>query len=519
MTVYEQHKPIRNKIKKYKVASLVFSAIYTLQNVIDRLEIQKWGGYLPWDIFVLVRWAYQYGNPAARRDVRKDEFNDLLKSIANLNDSLEFEGAAPATERRLDRFFKRMLFTQIPFQKKDRELVASFARQLILFQDLGEAEGLNIKFQKLTNTSIKQFLHLYFICWAACLNPAPGMIIRIRRDFFRGAFSDETLNSFFRLTSKAMNEARAYIFDYINNTNIQERRDIGFQLFEHTPFERYPFLHHEDALVPYSIKLTMLSIMNNIYDIFKADDPEFSNKSFGRIFEKYVRANLSFIGCNFLSETEIKEKLPAGTKIADFMVLESDAAIMVETKSTELHPVARIRQDTSDLMFNPETNMVLRSVIQILDTADKARKQGLIAANQELFGLIVTYRDYLTGDPKMFWDDVLSSYVEPELKKRGITERIPPENIFFVSIDDFDYLLAGSYENKSAISAALRVAATNNRDRATARVVLGQHLLSLWRREIRLPILQDSFENFTAELQDIYRPFEQAALQNVTSRI
>jgi hypothetical protein len=518
MTAYERHKPIRSKIKKYTVASLIFSSIYTLQDVIDRLEMPRWGGYLPWNIFILVRWTYQYGSPTARRDISRGEFNDLLNSIAALNNSLEFEGDAPATERRFDRFFKRMLFVQLPFQKKDRELAASFARQLILFQDLGEAEGLNVKFQRLTNISIKQFLHLYFICWAACLNPASGMMTRIKRDYFKGAFSPETLDSFFRLTSKTMDEARTFIFDYVNNTNIQERKDIGFQLFEHTPFERYPFLNHEDTLVPYSIKLTMLGIMNNLYDIFKADDPTFSNRSFGRIFEKYVRANLSSISCTFLAESEIKERLPAGTKIADFIILESDAAIMVETKSTELHPVARIRQDTSDLMFNPETNMVLRSVIQIMDTADKARKQGVIATNQELFGLIVTYRDYLTGDPRLFWDEVLSSYAEPELERRGITERIPPENIFFISIDDFDYLLAGSYEDRSAISTAIRAAVANNRNRATARVVLGQHLLSLWRRDIRLPVLQNSFERFTSELEDIYRPLEQASLQNVTSR-
>ncbi len=114
-----------------------------------------------------------------------------------------------------------------------------------------------------------------------------------------------------------------------------------------------------------------------------------------------------------------------------------------------------------------------------------------------IYGMVVTYRNYLIGDGKVFWDNIIGDIVKEKISKLGITNLILPENLFFVSIDEFDYLIAGAKEKNLSISMILSTVARRNRVDSTRCLMLKQHLQSMWEHYYPPKYVQDKVhQNF-----------------------
>lgn len=472
--VFTRHKPIRNKIKTYDPISVIGMGIDILHSKIDTARNPtEWNNYLPWHILILLRWVYQYSEPGCNlKVITQNEFNALYNSIYDLNDRVVLEGQA--RERVLDTALRRMMFYQLPFQVRNYEIFSSFGRQLVMFKDMGDQYGLDTTFQGITGLNLTDYFDLYLCSWEACDG---GDALKLSVAYFRNQFSEDTIRAFFATTALTLDQAKGYIH---NHTAAKEiRKWIDYQLNEHTPLERYPFFANNDRFIPYSRKLMDNSFMYNAYDIFKENNPNFSRDTFGKIFEDYVGKGVRYACPNFLRENQIRKSLPANSKTADFLIQENQATILIDAKSTELHPIARVMQDKASIIRNLE-DTIIHGVIQIIVTAHHLRKAGVIDGTNAIYGIVVTFKDYLIGDGKKFWEEIIKDHVEQKLTQLNIANTIQPEHLFFLSIEEFDYLMAGVKERNLSVSEVLASAAENNNSPQTSTLMLKQHLDKIW---------------------------------------
>ena len=77
---YKKHLPVRNKIRRYSPATILEIATYVLRTKADEGLGNK-PTYLPWIIMLIIRWIYQYGDIASRREITEAEFNGLNNDV------------------------------------------------------------------------------------------------------------------------------------------------------------------------------------------------------------------------------------------------------------------------------------------------------------------------------------------------------------------------------------------------------------------------------------------------------
>ncbi|PZP83507.1 MAG: hypothetical protein DI582_10885 [Azospirillum brasilense] len=445
---------------------------------------------------LIIRWTYQYGDTAARREITEPEFNQIYNEIYSLGDGIRFEGQD--TSNVFESFFRRTLFHQLPFQLSINDVGTGLSRQMVMFCELGQPYGIEQEFERITGLTASIFLELYFACWA-CLKAGNPIWLDLGK--YAQLYPNNEVARFYELLAKDFANAQAFIRDYTANPNKVERKNIQYQINEHTPLERYPLYKTNGRYMPYSIMLFNNAMLNNMCDIFKADNPNFSSTSFGKIFESYVGKGVALACSDFIAEDELKKLVPKNSKVADFLVREDNAAIIIEAKSTEQHEVARIYQTKEALLFNIKSNPIFKSLLQVITTAHHLKAAGHLKPENRVFALIPTYKDYLIGPPRNFWDNIIGEEMTRKLQELGLTNHISPEDIFYVSIADFDYLMAGAAETGVSIGTLLAQIVERNRSPETMGIMLNQHLKTIWRLYYRPPYLDASLDKCAKSIE------------------
>jgi hypothetical protein len=209
-------------------------------------------------------------------------------------------------------------------------------------------------------------------------------------------------------------------------------------------------------------------------------------------------------GESFLREKEIKKLLPKGTKVPDFMLNENGSTIMFDAKSTELHPIPRVIQTKESLIKNLE-DTVLHGLIQIYTSVHHLIELGKLNDTDKIFGVIVTYREYLLGDGKRLWEDYIGEHVQEKLNSENIKSYINPKRLFIISIDDFDWLVSGAKERKESVSSILETISERNEKAETRCLILKQHLEKMWKLHYSPQYVKDRRNSSIDKLQYSYK--------------
>lgn len=503
MEAYTLHKPIRNKLAKYDPLSIISFAINKLHTVTDNNgDPSKWGGYLPWNLLLLIRWSFQYGFPCLGLPAAPESTCiDLLEAIGDLHRDIVLDGQE-RDDQAVPAFFRRIIGAQLPFQFRERELSSALGRQLILFCDLGRKYDFDQRFAKIAGISISDFLKVYFCCWAG-INA--GDEKRLTYHWFNGKITDDVLVKFFSCLSKDVGGAKSFLLAHTNSQTILERKKIDFQLHETTPLERFPFLNISESFVPYSKKLFLNSFSSNVYEILREDSPQEFGNDFGNIFQEYVKNAVSEIEPNLLAEEDIKSITSSCGSVADFLIEGKNASVLIEVKSTKLHPVARVYHTKSSILFNFDENPLVKAIKQILKTAHDIKNANRIQNNTPIYGLVLTYGDYYIGYGKQFWDSTIGCHIRSWAEKDGISLAVEPERLIFISVDDFDCLMGGLKEHNIKIEDVLEYVVRNDAKPDTRCILFRQHLQNLWKCYHRPNYLKNRMDAFFEEIDPLFR--------------
>ncbi|MBS2026455.1 MAG: hypothetical protein JST54_01005 [Deltaproteobacteria bacterium] len=442
--------PIHRQIAEYDARSLVLLAIEKLQAIrsMDPDQIRKW---LPWNLLLIIKWAHRFSRLGEGKEAGDEDLIGLMNTVYALTD----EARGPGDFGSIDLFLKNMAVQQFWVQTKSIS-GSDWSRQISLLRNLSQSSLIAKEFQRLTSISLDCFFELSLALTARFM-AQPGS--RIDAEYFApfaSVHSAEAVDKYLELISIDFKTARPY-FEEADRRVI----DLDAKLWEQSALRRKPLLRLEEGreYACYSPNVLYAGLAGIPCEVLKAGSPEFAT-AFGEPFEDYVGICLKHVLENFLTERDLKVLFPAqGKKIVDYAVPYPAATVLFECKAVELSPHASVSPDPTVVRNHLRTS-VIKAINQGLSVANDlsaSPPQGF-AGSAKYWLIVVTLKDLFLG--RSFLTDEIHPEVIDYARKSGIDASVlPPDRVYFLSLEDLELLVAVSKFRRIPISEILDAAA------------------------------------------------------------
>lgn len=489
------YKKIRNKFRKYNSLEVVNSCINHLKkdqtNEVEELRKS------PWLTVLLIKWVIaddDFNTNGANREFTLNKLYEILNLILNMRHRM------PSQFENLDLFMCSIANQQFMYQ---RELSLSHIYRQKVFFDLPENHYINQEFESIINIRISDFLNLSLVVWTKFIENEQEIKLSYFANF-EDHYTIDVIQSF--LDSISIN-----LMDLRNELRTVENINIGksCEFFEQTPFLKYPLIKDNDNYICVYPNILYRSIEYFIYDkMRKHNADKFMDMSnFGGIFEKYIEKMLNYAKTNFINEDNIKSSIGHNNKLIDFIVMECDANVFIEAKAVEMPYSGKIAHK-SQVIIHKTKDSIIKAIEQansVLNQINSSNNDKFIAQKQNYL-LVVTFKNLLLGNGKRFYNDVAKEKLDTIYSKYKDKQTINMEDIYFISIDEFDILTELVKKKFISYSGAIEKAKINDSKLETSKLVFRQHLQNLG-YTLKIPdILIEEKNNMLYELKAILSP-------------
>ncbi|SFP80455.1 hypothetical protein [Parafilimonas terrae] len=428
---------IKGRIQKHRLSSIIHNTLELL-NAVQRHDNKS---YPVWNLLTLIKWAYIHTTDSIlRTPIKEHEYQQLLELIRTFEG--KYAGISFESKSKVRQSFKIIANQQFPLQDKFHNSILS--RQIVLYMQLQSSTtfNLNDEFKRLAGINLKSFLeYSYFTFFFFNFeNVRPDMryegdLFESYFTLFRSKWEDEELHKYLDLlTLKERDDFK----------NLQKLNNEVLQLYETNFFTLKPFiLFRNQYRIPHK-RIFIQTIKHFIYNYLK-ENSTFFPEEFGKRLEKYVELGLVENKIPFQNETILKTKYQL-RKVSDFLV-EPD--VLIEVKAIELHPRSGVLR-TKDILVNDLGNTIIKAYTQLLETACK------INPNNEFYGIIITYKEMYLGFGADAWNEFLKEPIEAFCLLNSIDLSIlPPRNLFFINIEDWDYMMQSIKDGNATLKSIL----------------------------------------------------------------
>jgi len=435
---------LKNEIQKIQQHSLVQKCLDILNYTVENVNLK----YPVWEILVLIKWAYLHTDNDENKNIATSESLELI-----LDQIRQYGGSHSETQfinsQDISRFFRILAYQQFPLQEEYHN--ALIDRQIVLYtQIVSKADFQNV-FEIKTGLTIEVFLRYcyltHLILFADTVMSNVPRVTKFNIEEFLG-FSQKVHEELF---SKKFNKVHAIkyielltIFNQEEFFTLQKLSNEKLQIFESNLFTTKPFLFINDDFIVIYRPIFIQTIKHFIYTFLKANYSEFTTE-FGKKLETYIEMGLKEMNIVFLKENELKKKYSL-TKVSDFYVEKN---VLIECKAIDLHPRSGVIR-VPDILTKEFKDSIIKAYCQLLSTA------AVIDGETVWYGLVVTYSDLYLGFGLDAWEEFLQMPIESYAKLNGLsTSTLPPENLFFIDITFWDYLVQIVKDKKATLAEIL----------------------------------------------------------------
>jgi len=456
--------------------------------------------YQPWNLLLAAKWALQEADTLSHR--RRPATQNDLRVVLNLLHDMEAQVRMPNEYEHTSLFIRHLAFQQ--FWLQHGQSGEALARQHLLFSSLPDDHYFSREFQRLTGLRSGDFIEFSFAFVVSLLGtPTPTVLRREYFDTFASSIAPGALDAFLGHLSKSIPE----FFTWLNTP---EFRDISIadQRIIPSPLLDAPLIRSRSGV--YMIifpTLVMRALERVVYRTLRSGDPGQFGVRFGPVFEAYVGSCLGDAGITYRDENWLQAQLPGVGKCVDFLITDEEAAVLIDAKGIEMSPRGRVSQ---------RADLVVKA---IKDSAIKAIEQGMITSRRiaessvgqalnpvaETFLLVVTFDSLFLGNTADF-GTIFGAHVLPRLQRNcGVPLPIPLQNVFFVTIGEFECLLALIHQRATTLAGMLRHARTQDADFHTRKFHFQQHLDPFITPNTRLPMLRAALDTLSKHCMDRLR--------------
>lgn len=442
--------------------------------------------YQPWYLLLALKWSLRYGKHRLGKAVELIDVERILEKMLIINDRLP----VPSEFESCYLFFKNLSYQQFWLQSNidfDR-----FLRQRYLFRERDAGGFFGERFARLAGISLDAYLELSYMLLSHYIR-SPNEPLFANQYF--SAITDSSLR-------EAVPQYLSLIsgdFDKIsillkNNTN--EIRNPMYEMYEPTPLKRCPLWRNGNRYYSIYPPLLFHCLQDYVYDKLRADNAqEFMNK-FGPIFEGYIGMGLEYLGCDYLCENEL-EKALGTSKLVDYLIVDQGSNIFIDAKGVEMSPLGRVAVD-SVTVSNQIKNSIIKGIQQGCEAAAEVEGidhiNGLPVGKKSNYILIITHSELYIGTGDYFFRIYAAQEREKLENIFGGSLPVPQENIYFLSVDDFDRLIRYLITNGLTINDILEKAVRDDSQPTTRKYTFSMHLEGGSKRLNRLSYLVDQNE-------------------------
>jgi hypothetical protein len=496
---YAGYKVIRNKFRKYHPIQLLALLLdYLNHPAKDELEELK---KHPWLILLLIKWIFTdecFDQPNKKNASQNDVMN-LMQQMLDLRAACRL----PSQYAHHSLFFRNIGFQQFIFQ---RRLGLHFlGRQAILFACERNKRYYNDQFASATDVSINRFINLMYVLMTRFIVPEEsGAYHRdVSLAWFSPVFSQypaEEVKHFLDSMSVDYLEIRQRLLEIDNG-----RRQCHEQ-YEHTPFLRFPLIRKGDTYLCVYPLILYRSMEHFIYDTLRELDPEGFMRRFGPTFERYVEKSLHHSGLDFATESELMATLTGDGKVVDFLVVDNNTNIFIDAKGVEISYQGKVTH-SAEILLNRTKDSILKAIEQAYETNSRLLRtqsaKSTMRFRENAFIIAITYSEMYLGTGKTFYEAVARGKIKELQSKYPAEVHIPMENIYFLTIEDFDLYCEGIRSHVVGFIEGLEKAKLLDAEPVTRKFDFYLHLKSLG-IETPPPYLNEVVDNFLTEMAEVF---------------
>lgn len=454
--------------------------------------------YLPWFSLLLIKWTFLYGR--WDKALPNKPFNSTtLGRLMNRMHKLNNLARSPRQYDHPYLFMRHLAFQQLWLQEETEDKVR-LARQIFLFGNLQDDHTFKRDFKQNSGIEIDHFIELSLCLMGRFIwNNQADNVAESWFDSLQASYPPETVKKFLSHISGDINRVKTHL-----EQDTGANRDISYEIYEQSPLMRYPLLKDNDKYYVYSIILLLHSLQSFIYDTLKAKSPNAFVNKFGKIFEEYVARGIDYMGLPYKHEHSLQKTLDGG-KAVDFIVVDDNCNILIDAKGVEMNQLGMVDHRPKVILNRTKTS-VMKGIQQGTEVAHKLKDNSQIDGLQtgcQNFLLVVTYKDFYVGNGKTFYEAIGRERVD-QIRAEYDASQLPYENMYFISVDDFDYLVRLVHDGQCGLAEAIKTIREADREPSKSTFLFRQGLKTHFGNgQMQMPeYLEDEFKKIMNTLYE-----------------
>ena len=487
----EMVKRLRRRLRPYSVYAIIDACIEVLDKWrgtgFDELQSAPWLTLLIVKLVLEDRSISLRGTQPCPTDLIDEIRNDLW-----ITPSAREHKGSPG----IYLMFRSLVHTQFLFQQSES---FSFLRWPALISRLPAEHTLRGQFEAEFGCDPDAFIGVVFAAYSAVMQGKTFVALNYWEPLrpLYGSAIDHFLDRF----AKDAADLRELLVDELHSriyVDIDGRKTLRpyaavrpeSERIEFPWVSRFPFFRHPSGRLAIWHRLVFARGMEDgVHNVLSSLGQAYTDP-FSKIFEDYVVELVRNSGMDFVSEDEIKGDI-ASRPAVEALIHADHCNVFIESKMS-LFPDRVLISDRGPEIFM-KMRRIREGMVQGWRVGETLRDgtvhvDGASNAEQD-FLIIVTSRqlNVCSGEhfKRMFGDDVIER-INPESNFVGPTalqlDRLPLNNIFVLSIEEFEHLTSAIAEGSVDLISLLRAAALDNADPVTSSMHFDQILSKHVRR-------------------------------------
>lgn len=449
----------------------------------------------PWLVLLLMKWALseQYRIITPKRIFTNERFNNLLKLLHDLGGLIRM----PTQYSHHVLFFRNMAYQQFLYQHDFS--IGHFARQCVLFSKLPQNHSFNTVFADKTGVDISSFLEISLCLLTRFLdrkesNVSESWFSPLYKEFGKDIISN-VLSS---ISTDKDNLGRIL-------RNYNKTKGSYHEFYEQTPFLKTPFIKSKGKYFCVYPNVLYRTLEHFIYDTLREWNASKFMDKFGVIFEDYIRRGLSYAELDFFDQDFLCGKVNDDSKVIDFLIKEENANIFIDAKAVEMSYLGKVTH-IADVIKNRTRDSAIKAIEQAMSVNHNLRNNKSlpeIPFKNDNYLVVVTFKELYLGNGQYFYEAVANEKIDEIYKSYPRESHIPFKNMYFITVEEFDTLMAFIKNGIVTFGKALRKAVESDSDAKTHKFDFTLHLRS-WHEKILLPdFLYDESQKMFKKLENI----------------
>lgn len=475
---YERYKTIRNRLRKYDAIGVIARCLeYLHQPTRDRVFYL---GLHPWLVLLLMKWTL-----ADESAVIKGRPWPTLQQVVELwRYTVDLGGKArlPSHYDHARLFLRTVGYQQFIYQRSTS--LFTIARQQLYFDGLPADHYIPITFKGVTGLELRRFLELAAILLLRFLEDRT--ITSVDAGWFANldqTYPTPEVQAFLECLTLSVGEVRRRVLsrDLLTvSQGLQPRSSAEY--YEQTPFIDYPLIRNGSGYVCIDRHLLFRCIERYVYNRLRVEDPNRFMNNFGPVFESYVERAVSYMRLPYVTEKDLDAALDPKrkTKLVDFLIADDDANIFVDAKAVEMAYQGKGAHESGVLAKWLATS-AFKAVEQahaVMQALPEAPDGDMIVRRRERNYLIaVTYSELYVGNGRILAEAVGVDAIAAITAKFPDDVQIPLENMFFMTVGEFEHLAAAVHEGMTGFASALEKSKAADVDPLSRKFEFQQHLM------------------------------------------